>query len=98
MNRKRINFCSFCFRRHKPKKRKIKYKSELEDNIDDKESVYLTTSPKFIKGEMRDYQIDGLNWLVSLHDNGINGILADDMGLGKTLQTVSLLGYLKHFK
>lgn len=76
----------------------MRYKAEPEDTNDDKKSVYLTVSPPFINGEMRDYQIDGLNWLVSLYDNGINGILADDMGLGKTLQTVSLLGYLSHFK
>lgn len=44
---------------------------------------------------MRDYQIAGLNWLVSLHENGISGILADEMGLGKTLQTISFLGYLR---
>ena len=30
-------------------------------------------------GEMRDYQIRGLNWLISLYENGINGILADEM-------------------
>lgn len=30
---------------------------------------------------MRDYQIHGLNWIISLHDNGINGILADEMVL-----------------
>jgi SNF2 family DNA or RNA helicase len=30
-------------------------------------------------GKMRDYQIQGLNWLISLHANGINGILADEM-------------------
>ncbi|PYI22726.1 hypothetical protein BO86DRAFT_405966 [Aspergillus japonicus CBS 114.51] len=53
-------------------------------------------SPPFIKGEMRDYQVAGLNWLVSLHENGISGILADEMGLGKTLQTISFLGYLRH--
>ena len=47
---------------------------------------------------MRDYQIRGLNWLISLYENGINGILADEMGLGKTLQTISFLGYLKHFR
>ena len=46
---------------------------------------------------MRDYQIAGLNWLVSLHENGISGILADEMGLGKTLQTISFLGYLRYF-
>jgi SWI/SNF-related matrix-associated actin-dependent regulator of chromatin subfamily A member 5 len=43
-------------------------------------------------GKMRDYQIRGLNWMISLYENGINGILADEMGLGKTLQTISLLG------
>ncbi|KAJ0107377.1 hypothetical protein J7T55_009341 [Diaporthe amygdali] len=53
-------------------------------------------SPPFVKGEMRDYQIAGLNWLISLHENGISGILADEMGLGKTLQTISFLGYLRH--
>lgn len=53
-------------------------------------------SPSFIKGTMRDYQVAGLNWLISLHENGISGILADEMGLGKTLQTISFLGYLRH--
>lgn len=28
---------------------------------------------------MRDYQVRGLNWLISLYENGINGILADEM-------------------
>uniref|UniRef100_A0A1I7YKY5 Helicase ATP-binding domain-containing protein n=1 Tax=Steinernema glaseri TaxID=37863 RepID=A0A1I7YKY5_9BILA len=56
-------------------------------------------SPSYIcGGEMRDYQIRGLNWLISLQHNGINGILADEMGLGKTLQTISVIGYLKHYK
>ncbi len=56
-------------------------------------------SPGFIKGgEMRDYQVAGLNWLVSLHENGISGILADEMGLGKTLQTIAFLGYLRHLR
>lgn len=53
-------------------------------------------SPHFVQGQMRDYQIAGLNWLISLHENGISGILADEMGLGKTLQTISFLGYLRH--
>lgn len=53
-------------------------------------------SPAFINGTMRDYQVAGLNWLISLHENGISGILADEMGLGKTLQTISFLGYLRH--
>jgi superfamily II DNA/RNA helicase len=61
--------------------------------------MYLEVTPYYIKnGEMRNYQLRGLNWMIALLDNGINGILADEMGLGKTLQTISLLGYLKHFR
>lgn len=51
-----------------------------------------------IKGTMRSYQVQGLNWMVSLHHNGLNGILADEMGLGKTLQTISFISYLKHYR
>jgi SNF2 family DNA or RNA helicase len=36
-------------------------------------------------GEMRDYQIRGLNWMISLYENGINGILADEMVIKKFL-------------
>ena len=40
----------------------------------------LSVQPSVIKGGlMREYQIQGLNWLVHLYDNGINGILADEM-------------------
>lgn len=69
----------------------------LRDERDGGETrTVFRESPPFINGEMRDYQIAGLNWLVSLHENGISGILADEMGLGKTLQTISFLGYLRH--
>ena len=60
------------------------------------EGTRLTVQPPCIAfGKMRAYQLEGLNWLIKLHEQGINGILADEMGLGKTLQTISLLGYLK---
>ncbi|XP_014676572.1 PREDICTED: SWI/SNF-related matrix-associated actin-dependent regulator of chromatin subfamily A member 5-like [Priapulus caudatus] len=56
-------------------------------------------NPPYVKnGEMRDYQVRGLNWMISLYEHGINGILADEMGLGKTLQTISLLGYMKNYR
>ncbi|CCM03819.1 uncharacterized protein FIBRA_05968 [Fibroporia radiculosa] len=55
-------------------------------------------SPSFVNGTMRSYQLQGLNWMVSLHHNGLNGILADEMGLGKTLQTIAFLSYLKHYR
>eukprot|EP00746_Dinoflagellata_sp_MGD_P164449 gnl/MRDRNA2_/MRDRNA2_93079_c0_seq1.p1 gnl/MRDRNA2_/MRDRNA2_93079_c0~~gnl/MRDRNA2_/MRDRNA2_93079_c0_seq1.p1 ORF type:complete len:1047 (-),score=205.85 gnl/MRDRNA2_/MRDRNA2_93079_c0_seq1:46-3186(-) len=44
---------------------------------------------------LRDYQLDGLNWMIEKHDAGVNMLLGDEMGLGKTLQSITLLGYLK---
>ncbi|KAI9749139.1 MAG: hypothetical protein M4579_006989 [Chaenotheca gracillima] len=46
-------------------------------------------------GIMRGYQLEGLEWLTSLYENGLNGILADEMGLGKTIQTISFLAFLR---
>lgn len=40
---------------------------------------------------LREYQVTGVRWLLSLHQNGFGGCLADDMGLGKTLQVISYL-------
>lgn len=37
----------------------------------------------------------GLNWLVVMHRQKVNGILADEMGLGKTVQVIAFLAYLK---
>ncbi|KAJ7312621.1 hypothetical protein DFH08DRAFT_973399 [Mycena albidolilacea] len=34
-------------------------------------------------GKLKDYQLEGLQWMVGLHQQGISGILADEMGLGK---------------
>lgn len=45
-------------------------------------------------GTLKEYQIKGLEWMVSLYNNNLNGILADEMGLGKTIQTIALLTYL----
>lgn len=50
--------------------------------------------PRILRTTLKQYQLKGLNWLVNLYNQGINGILADDMGLGKTVQMISLLGYL----
>lgn len=42
---------------------------------------------------MRDYQVRGLNWLISLYENGINGILADEMvGTLSITHSVLILG------
>ncbi|KAK2716072.1 hypothetical protein QYM36_010596, partial [Artemia franciscana] len=74
---------------------------ELAEDLNKTEGIVtrFDFNPPYIKGgEMRDYQIRGLNWMIQLFENGINGILADEMGLGKTLQTISLLGYMKHYR
>ncbi|VDL88585.1 unnamed protein product [Schistocephalus solidus] len=38
---------------------------------------------------MRQYQQQGVQWIISLYENGLNGILADEMGLGKTAQILT---------
>ncbi|GAV64761.1 SNF2_N domain-containing protein/Helicase_C domain-containing protein [Cephalotus follicularis] len=49
-------------------------------------------------GILRDYQLVGLQWMLSLYNNKLNGILADEMGLGKTVQVMALVAYLMEFK
>ncbi|CDI77734.1 chromatin remodelling complex protein SNF2L, putative [Eimeria acervulina] len=58
--------------------------------------IRITEQPQSIRGQMKSYQIEGLNWLYQLFRLNINGILADEMGLGKTLQCISLLAFLKY--
>ncbi|KAL0956394.1 hypothetical protein HGRIS_002541 [Hohenbuehelia grisea] len=58
----------------------------------DKDPPYIESTG----GELKDFQLTGLNWLAYLWSKGDNGILADEMGLGKTVQTVSFLSYLFH--
>ena len=41
--------------------------------------------PNLVGGKLMPYQIEGLQWLISLWENGISGILADEMGLGRIL-------------
>ena len=52
--------------------------------------------PDFLQGggTLRDYQLEGLNWMAYSWARGVNGILADEMGLGKTVQCASMIGYL----
>lgn len=57
----------------------------------------LEAQPNYIKGgQLRDFQLTGVNWMAYLWSKNENGILADEMGLGKTVQTVSFLSYLVH--
>ncbi|KAG0616525.1 hypothetical protein M758_5G122400 [Ceratodon purpureus] len=57
----------------------------------------LEEQPEWLKGgTLRDYQLEGLNFLMNSWRNDTNVILADEMGLGKTVQSVSMLGFLQN--
>ncbi len=65
-------------------------KSKLEEKIE---------LPSRLKVDLRGYQIIGFNWLKTLDEYGLGGILADDMGLGKTVQLLSVIcSYLDNVK
>lgn len=51
--------------------------------------------PDGIEAELRPYQKIGFQWLMTLADNQLGGILADDMGLGKTLQAIVYMKAMK---
>ncbi|KAF9620353.1 hypothetical protein IFM89_011088 [Coptis chinensis] len=51
--------------------------------------------PLLTGGKLKQYQLKGVKWMISLWQNGLNGILADQMGLGKTIQTIAFLAHLK---
>ena len=50
--------------------------------------------PSILRGELKNYQLVGMNWLYLIHRFDMNGILADEMGLGKTVQTIAFLSLL----
>ncbi|KAL4227328.1 transcriptional regulator [Mactra antiquata] len=58
----------------------------------------LKNQPGYIGGEddlqLRDYQLDGVNWLMHSWSKDNSIILADEMGLGKTIQTIGFLAIL----
>jgi len=55
------------------------------------EKIPVILPPLGLKCTMREYQAEGLNWLLFLQTAGLGGCLADDMGLGKTIQTLAML-------
>ncbi|ESQ31156.1 hypothetical protein EUTSA_v10003684mg [Eutrema salsugineum] len=70
----------------------------LDSDLTDEERVMKEQSelvPLLTGGKLKSYQLKGVKWLISLWQNGLNGILADQMGLGKTIQTIGFLSHLK---
>ena len=55
-----------------------------DDEDADDDVQYSFVQPELVTGaKLRDYQLAGVQWMISLYENGLNGILADEMGLGK---------------
>eukprot|EP00340_Litonotus_pictus_P005588 CAMPEP_0170515282 /NCGR_PEP_ID=MMETSP0209-20121228/1721_1 /TAXON_ID=665100 ORGANISM="Litonotus pictus, Strain P1" /NCGR_SAMPLE_ID=MMETSP0209 /ASSEMBLY_ACC=CAM_ASM_000301 /LENGTH=1089 /DNA_ID=CAMNT_0010799683 /DNA_START=4 /DNA_END=3273 /DNA_ORIENTATION=+ len=74
-------------------------KLDLEEDDIYSDYFKLEKQPEnLVGGELKEYQLDGLNWLLRLHFLSINGILADEMGLGKTIQSIALIAYLEQTK
>lgn len=53
--------------------------------------------PEIYQSILREYQIEGYQWLCLMQHYGFSGILADDMGLGKTLQMITYLEEMKKY-
>ena len=58
----------------------------------------ITQQPQGVTAVMKPYQLEGLTFLLYMHENGMSSILGDEMGLGKTLQTLSLFQHLAEHK
>lgn len=59
--------------------------------------LYLKDKPRSMARDvvLKDYQLDGVNWLSLRYRNQTSCILADDMGTGKTCQVIAFLCDLK---
>lgn len=57
----------------------------------DKLADFMPVLPSTLQAELRDYQLEGYQWLARLAHWGVGACLADDMGLGKTVQALALL-------
>ncbi|MBD2770910.1 DEAD/DEAH box helicase [Iningainema tapete] len=47
--------------------------------------------PSTFQAQLRDYQMEGFNWLARLAHWGVGACLADQMGLGKTVQALAVI-------
>lgn len=71
--------CDFSSHRHR-KTEQEEDEELLAETAKAKAIFRFEASPIYIEGgEMRDYQIRGLNWMISLYENGISGILAGEL-------------------
>ncbi|HYP29940.1 MAG TPA: SNF2-related protein [Blastocatellia bacterium] len=65
--------------------------ARARDQLRSFEGIKAADPPPGFRGELREYQREGLGWLQFLDLFGFGGCLADDMGLGKTVMVLALL-------
>jgi SNF2 family DNA or RNA helicase len=73
--------------KNKPSKRS--HSPQTDDNVI-KEAVSEFQPPNLVGGTLLPYQLEGLQWLLSLWENGLSGILADEMGLGEWMEIIAI--------
>jgi SNF2 family DNA or RNA helicase len=56
----------------------------------------LTNS--LFRGQLREYQKLGLQWLKSVYEQNLSGILGDEKGLGKSVQLIAFIAHLASSK
>ncbi|QUG74206.1 helicase [Erwinia sp. E602] len=64
---------------------------QLAQRLSGNAGVQPVSPPQGLKAQLRDYQLQGVNWMQFLRQHQLAGVLADDMGLGKTIQTLAHL-------
>jgi SNF2 family DNA or RNA helicase len=70
-------------------------------SIDDKFNeapLEISEGNSSFQGILYPYQKAGVEWLLSLYQRKLSGLLADDMGLGKTVQIIAFLAHIKFSK
>jgi chromodomain-helicase-DNA-binding protein 1 len=56
-------------------------------------------TPTFVQnGELKEFQVKGVNFMAFNWVKNRNVVLADEMGLGKTVQTVAFISWLRHVR
>ncbi|GMS90400.1 hypothetical protein PENTCL1PPCAC_12575 [Pristionchus entomophagus] len=71
------------------------HSSQVEESTKKEEGQHVELPLIGAGMNLHGYQQEGVEWLVEMHNKGLNCVLADEMGLGKTIQIVAFLSWLK---
>ncbi|CAI7567823.1 unnamed protein product [Penicillium glandicola] len=80
---------------HPPRPKDLQRRLRFSRGEEFDQSLIMSTQPALVTGgQLMEYQMDGVNWLLYMFFQQKNAILADDMGLGKTIQVLTLFSAL----